>query len=323
MKKLKYSIDFPEELTNEEKELKSKYQVLRKLKAEYSFFQKKESNKEESDAFKSPYHSNEITQDRLKKTAAEILKAGGEAKKAYNPDKMTKDFKRASKQNGEMHVGHKRCAMGVYTPESESQPRSVIVRGHNLIYDELQKSFDEIGDIWKIRLDPNNRSAIITFKHTENASLAADTFHGKFIEGKQLSVELMKKRNTTWTAISTADAKNKKHKYDNLHREKRTIHISYNGKLTMQEFRTIFKNMGNIEKIYIPSLNHASASSKPYAFITFKYEDEAVRAVEEKNGEIFNGIRLKVSPQKIVFNDSSVSQNVPEEKDSRDILSFG
>ncbi|GFY43323.1 uncharacterized protein TNIN_113361 [Trichonephila inaurata madagascariensis] len=322
MKKLKCSIEFPEEFTDEERELKSKYRILRKLKIELSSIQKKEILKEEPDTFESAYRSNEITQDRLKKNAAEILKASGGAKKTHNSGKETKDFKRASKQFGEMRVGQRRCAMGEYTPESESQPRSVIVRGHNLTYQELQKTFDEIGDIWKIRIDQDNQSAIVTFKNYESACLAVDTFQGKFIEGKQLIVELMKKRNTTWTEISTADAKNKKHKYDSRGRDKCTVHVSYNGKLTMQDMRSIFNNVGKIEKIYISSLNHTSTSTKPFAFVTFEYEDEAVRAVDEKHGTVFNGILLKVSPQKVVFNDSSVSQNLPQEKDSRNIVSF-
>ncbi|KAF8768142.1 hypothetical protein HNY73_020992 [Argiope bruennichi] len=261
------------------------------------------------------------TQEDLKKTAIQILKANGSKKRTSCAGKSTKDFKKAFRQNGEIHIGQKRCAKGEFTPESEAQPRSVIVRGQHLTSELLHKVFDCAGEIWKMRVHHNAQSAVITYRKSENALFAVNNLNNSIIEGKQLGVELAKKRNTAWSEISAAEAKS--NKYDFKSREKRTIHVSYRGNLTMQDFRTIFRGVGRIEKIYLSSLNPASSSSKnPYAFVTFEYEDEARRALDEKDGEVFNGIRLKISPQKILLNDSSIPSVAFQEKDSRDIVAF-
>ncbi|GIY39844.1 negative elongation factor E [Caerostris darwini] len=305
-------INFPKELTHEEKELKSKYELLRKLKQKIKRLQKKAKNKEHQES------SISTNQDHLKKTALQVLKANGGDKKASK--NVTKDFKKSSKPNGEVQFGQKRSAMGEYTPEREPRPRSVIVRGLELTHEFLYKYFKQIGRILQIKMDQSGQSAIITFKKFEKARSAADVMKSCCIEGKHLSVELMKKRNTTWLDISTADSKNKKYDYGN--REKRTIHVSFEGNLTMKDFRNIFKDVGKIEKMYLSSLNSTLSAVKPFAFITFEYEDEARRALDEKDGFIFNGIHLTISPQKVNSNDASISSNPNQEKDSRDLITF-
>ncbi|GIY39845.1 hypothetical protein CDAR_526532 [Caerostris darwini] len=74
--------------------------------------------------------------------------------------------------------------------------------------------------------------------------------------------------------------------------------------------------------MYLSSLNSTLSAVKPFAFITFEYEDEARRALDEKDGFIFNGIHLTISPQKVNSNDASISSNPNQEKDSRDLITF-
>ncbi|CAL1278416.1 unnamed protein product [Larinioides sclopetarius] len=213
-----------------------------------------------------------------------------------------------------------RCVKAEYIPESEPKPRSVIVRAQDLTSEFLHKAFDSAGEIWNMRLDGNNQSAVITFKKSANASLAVDNLNNSIIDGKQLEVKLMKIRNAVWSEISAADAKF--NKYGLKCREKRTIHISYNGSLTMQDLRTIFRSTGKIEKIYLSSMNPALSSKKPFAFVTFEFEEDARRALDEKDGEVFNGVRLKITPQKVLFSDSSIPVPASQEKDPRDIITF-
>ncbi|GBN92800.1 hypothetical protein AVEN_172600-1 [Araneus ventricosus] len=315
----KYILEFPKELTNEEKELKSKYAILRQLKEKLSLFHKQEVPKDSSELPITEDRPKKCPQDDLKKTALQILKTSGNLKKTSYVGKSTKEFKKAFRQSGEINGGQNSCAKGDYAPQSEPQPRSVIVRGQNLTSELLHKAFDSAGDIWKMRLDHEKQSAVITFKKSANARIAANNVNNSVIDGGQLGVKLMKTRNTVWSEISAADAKFDKYLKS---REKRTIHVSYKGSLTMQDFRTIFRGIGKIEKIYLSSRNPASSSKKRFAFLTFEFEEDARRALDEKDGEVFKGVRLRITPQKTLFSDSAIPVTASQEKDSREIITF-
>lgn len=101
-------LEFPKELTYEEKELKSKYKILRELKEKMSLLSKQKTMKDSSELLTTVDRFQKCSQEDLKKTALRVLQESEVSKKIGNARKSTKDFKKAFKQSGETHVGQKR-----------------------------------------------------------------------------------------------------------------------------------------------------------------------------------------------------------------------
>ncbi|XP_035224905.1 polyadenylate-binding protein, cytoplasmic and nuclear-like [Stegodyphus dumicola] len=300
--------EYPKELTKEEEQLKSKYEILRKLKAR--LLKRQTSFKENPTTRLND--STGYSQHDLKKAAAEILMASGTLSKKDTFGKKTKDFKKPCKRNSQsLQAELKRCAGRKYVPEAEFEPRSITVRAAGISEQFLHHHFSCFGDIWKIRLDDDRESAVVTFKKPESARCASQKMNACFVEGKQLFVKCAKQKNISWTDISMKDRKNSMNSCSD--RMKQTCHVSFQGDLTVQDFQDFFQNVGIVTRLYINR-------RKKFGFVTFENEVQANRAIEEMNGTSYKGVRLIISPQKILFSDTTICSH--EEEKERGLLSY-
>ncbi|KAG8199591.1 hypothetical protein JTE90_009428 [Oedothorax gibbosus] len=307
-------VQLPKELSKEEKELQAKYDVLRNLKLKQKLYEIRGSSKHQN----SYNVSNDAVQICLKKNAVKVLeKSKREKFREIEINKMQKTcgFKRSLKSNGVNQIVQKKCAMAEFSPKTIPRPRSVTIRGQNLTEKQLLDHFHKFGPINKIRLGSENASAVVTYKTPEDAIRASDD--KPLVESVKMHVELAKKTNPLWINIATEEAI----KIDSIiHGCNSTVYVSYQGRLTDQDFKYIFGSVGTVQKIYIPKVK-----TNQFAFIRFEFNIEAERAVNEVNGLVYKGITLSVSLRKESSKDSNVlvetTENVPD-VDPRELIIY-
>lgn len=84
------------------------------------------------------------------------------------------------------------------------------------------------------------------------------------------------------------------------------MHLRYKGHLKTADFEEFFHGVGRITRIYLNQAKH-------FGFAMFESEEEAQRAINELDGEVYKGSRVFVSAQ--TFSKRDFSKPVPQSFD--------
>ncbi|XP_015928932.2 negative elongation factor E-like [Parasteatoda tepidariorum] len=318
----KWNLVFPKEYTQEELMLKSKYEMLRKLKQSVNSRRK---TKQESIIPQSGINDKKKYLEASKTEAVKILKKKGELlnlKNIKHEEGKTQNFKKPSSQSKELQSGYKKSAKDGYIPNASTQARSVIVRGEKITPSILRHFFARIGTIRNLRISETFNSGVVTFETPERACMAF-SMDGLMTEsGQRLCVSSAKKKNQFWEEILAQDKKISNDQI--LSQKKKTVHVSYSGILSFKDLRQLFCTTGTVKAVYMPERNERQFSehTKSSGFVTFMREEEAIKAVQLFNGTLWKGMHLTVSPQKVSRDDTLEDTVVAQEDCTRDLIAF-
>lgn len=136
---------------------------------------------------------------------------------------------------------------------------------------------------------------MLTFKRPSHAAKFAQALNGAVIEGVKLDISILRK-NTSWNFSEC-------NKHTEMKNEGKSVHLRYKGHLTTADFEEFFHRVGRITRIYLNQAKH-------FGFAMFETEEEAQRAINELDGEVYKGSRVFVSTQ--TFSKCDFSKPVPQ-----------
>ncbi|CAG0895039.1 unnamed protein product [Cyprideis torosa] len=249
-------IDFPSELTEEERLLQANYAKLRRKKREFRFFKgggsasggrklepggSADKGRPGSDAGSSSSLKRTSDAKDAKEVAKKLIRSGAIQAIAVPKDPTHQvSFKRSSgleRKLAEAAPARQIADGGEYIPNTKrgekKRGNTIHVFGYNITEELLKKHFSHFGKMLNISMEPEKNCGFITFASTESADRSIQQLNGSMVAGIQIKVSLARRQpviehlannepsSSTWSAIAAS-------KYQKgLHRDKRQSLTSY------------------------------------------------------------------------------------------------
>jgi polyadenylate-binding protein len=193
-----------------------------------------------------------------------------------------------------------------FTTTSLSTNKNIYLKNlpQDITENGLKDLFNKYGNItWcKIMLDSNQRkSAIISYDKEESANKAIEDMNGKNIDGSELYVDSLQKKQDRKKILSTKINDNNfklNSMFKNCNLHVKNIPLDANEELLID----VFSKFGEIKSIKIPKYLLVTKvgnefveqpTSKGFAYVCFSDPEEANRAREELNGKTLPGFEKK------------------------------
>lgn len=175
----------------------------------------------------------------------------------------------------------------------------------NITEEDLQAYFEQFGKVAKLVLLRDRITGI-------SKGYAFIT-----IEGKEAADAVLRQKNYICgrrVEVQNASKKNEKHIVDEKRKRKRIFVSHVPATVTNAEFEAFFSQFGEIHNCYIIQ-NYDGQTNKPYGFVEYKSEEQAMAVLHRKKDLVLRGSRLSLQQFKSK-EEEQAPQKMPGFKDS-------